>query len=295
MSCAFAGKRLVVFSGGEAKDTEGLLNEIRQIRDGGGSGSIIGRNSFRRPKHEALALLDEVIRIYLDEARERPGRGDHPCRGGLSAPADRPARLRAGASGRAAGCRPRRGRHRRVRAARRRRARDMDAMVARMAHLQTLCAKHTLSSCATSSASPLRWAPTVSILGAEQATSGRAVALGRERIWACPAAPRAMRHGRGEQGADYVAFGDLGKRPGAEVYELLRWWSDLFVLPCLAEVATTVDDCARLARAGADFVAAGEGCGRTRRGQPRCAAFGRRCRRRRPRACRPALPLGCLG
>jgi len=68
MQCAFAGKRLVVFSGGDAKDTEGLLNEIRQIRDGGGSGSIIGRNSFRRPKHEALALLDEVIRIYQNEA-----------------------------------------------------------------------------------------------------------------------------------------------------------------------------------------------------------------------------------
>jgi class I fructose-bisphosphate aldolase len=68
MQCAFAGKRLVVFSGGEAKDTEGLLNEIRQIRDGGASGSIIGRNSFRRPKAEALDLLDEVIRIYLNEA-----------------------------------------------------------------------------------------------------------------------------------------------------------------------------------------------------------------------------------
>jgi thiamine-phosphate pyrophosphorylase len=63
----------------------------------------------------------------------------------------------------------------------------------------------------------------------------------------------------GEQGADYVAFGDLRQRPGAEVYELLRWWSDLFVLPCLAEVATTIDDCARLAQAGADLVAAGEG------------------------------------
>jgi class I fructose-bisphosphate aldolase len=68
MNCAFAGKRLVVFSGGDAKDTEGLLQEIRQIRDGGGSGSIIGRNSFRRPKHEALGLLDEVIKIYLNEA-----------------------------------------------------------------------------------------------------------------------------------------------------------------------------------------------------------------------------------
>jgi class I fructose-bisphosphate aldolase len=68
MQCCFAGKRLVVFSGGEATGTEGFLNEIRQIRDGGASGSIIGRNSFTRPKAEALALLDEVIKIYLNEA-----------------------------------------------------------------------------------------------------------------------------------------------------------------------------------------------------------------------------------
>jgi class I fructose-bisphosphate aldolase len=68
MQCAFAGKRVVLFSGGEATDTEGFLQEIRQIRDGGASGSIIGRNSFKRPKAEALALLDEVIKIYLNEA-----------------------------------------------------------------------------------------------------------------------------------------------------------------------------------------------------------------------------------
>jgi len=68
MQAAFAGKRLVVFSGGEAKDTEGLLAEIRQIRDGGGHGSIIGRNSFQRRKEEALALLDRVIAIYRGEA-----------------------------------------------------------------------------------------------------------------------------------------------------------------------------------------------------------------------------------
>ncbi len=68
VQCAFAGKRLVVFSGGEAKDTEGLLAEIRQIRDGGGAGSIIGRNSFRRPWAEALDLLDRIIRIYRGEA-----------------------------------------------------------------------------------------------------------------------------------------------------------------------------------------------------------------------------------
>jgi class I fructose-bisphosphate aldolase len=68
MQCCFAGKRLVVFSGGAATGTEGFLDEIRQIRDGGASGSIIGRNRFTRPKAEALALLDEVIKIYLDEA-----------------------------------------------------------------------------------------------------------------------------------------------------------------------------------------------------------------------------------
>jgi fructose-bisphosphate aldolase, class I len=68
MQAAFAGRRLVVFSGGEAKGTEGLLEEVRQIRDGGGHGSIIGRNSFQRPKDQALELLDQVVKIYLGQA-----------------------------------------------------------------------------------------------------------------------------------------------------------------------------------------------------------------------------------
>ena len=68
MQASFAGRRLVVFSGGEAKGTEGVLEEIRQIRDGGGHGSIIGRNSFQRPKAQALELLDQVVKIYLGQA-----------------------------------------------------------------------------------------------------------------------------------------------------------------------------------------------------------------------------------
>jgi class I fructose-bisphosphate aldolase len=68
MRCAFNGKRIVVFSGGEATSTEGLLETITGIRDGGGSGSIIGRNSFQRPKEQALDLLDKVVRIFLKEA-----------------------------------------------------------------------------------------------------------------------------------------------------------------------------------------------------------------------------------
>jgi fructose-bisphosphate aldolase, class I len=66
-SC-FAGKRIVVFSGGEAKDLDGVYNEARAIRDGGGNGSIIGRNTFQRPREDALKMLDHIIRIYRGEA-----------------------------------------------------------------------------------------------------------------------------------------------------------------------------------------------------------------------------------
>lgn len=61
---AFDGKRIVIFSGGETKDTTDLLNQIREIRVGGGFGSIIGRNSFQRPKNEAIQLLKDIMDIY---------------------------------------------------------------------------------------------------------------------------------------------------------------------------------------------------------------------------------------
>ncbi|KAB0680002.1 class I fructose-bisphosphate aldolase [Aureimonas leprariae] len=64
MQASFAGKRVVVFSGGEAKTREDLLEEVRGIREGGGNGSIIGRNSFQRSKEDAIALLREVMDIY---------------------------------------------------------------------------------------------------------------------------------------------------------------------------------------------------------------------------------------
>ena len=61
---AFNGKRIVIFSGGEAKETAALLEEIKGIKDGGGFGSIMGRNAFQRPKDEALKLLKDVMGIY---------------------------------------------------------------------------------------------------------------------------------------------------------------------------------------------------------------------------------------
>ena len=62
-SC-FNGKRMVVFSGGEAKDLENLYEEARAIVQGGGNGSIMGRNVFQRPRNDALALIDNLMKIY---------------------------------------------------------------------------------------------------------------------------------------------------------------------------------------------------------------------------------------
>lgn len=64
--CAFNGKRIVIFSGGAEKDIDVLRKEVTGIRDGGGNGSIIGRNVFQRPRQEALTMLDVVVQIYSD-------------------------------------------------------------------------------------------------------------------------------------------------------------------------------------------------------------------------------------
>jgi class I fructose-bisphosphate aldolase len=61
---SFNGKRIVIFSGGAAKSIEEILAECQGIRDGGGFGTIMGRNSFQRPRDEALKLLGTVMDIY---------------------------------------------------------------------------------------------------------------------------------------------------------------------------------------------------------------------------------------
>ncbi|MBI5304649.1 MAG: class I fructose-bisphosphate aldolase [Chloroflexi bacterium] len=67
---AFDGRRVVIFSGGAKKENDdALLDEMRAIRDGGGFGSIMGRNVFQRKKADALALLDKVMKIYSGEMK----------------------------------------------------------------------------------------------------------------------------------------------------------------------------------------------------------------------------------
>ena len=62
---SFAGRRLVVFSGGATKGDESVYEDARAIFEGGGNGSIIGRNAFQRPREEALEMLDKIMQIYL--------------------------------------------------------------------------------------------------------------------------------------------------------------------------------------------------------------------------------------
>ncbi len=62
-SC-FNGRRVVIFSGGAAKETKDVLEEVSQLAQGGAFGSIMGRNAFQRPKKEAIELLQSVMDIY---------------------------------------------------------------------------------------------------------------------------------------------------------------------------------------------------------------------------------------
>ena len=68
MQSSFNGRRIVVFSGGAKKGADSVYDDARAIRDGGGNGSIIGRNSFQRPRDEALSMLAKLVDIYKGKA-----------------------------------------------------------------------------------------------------------------------------------------------------------------------------------------------------------------------------------
>ena len=65
----------------------------------------------------------------------------------------------------------------------------------------------------------------------------------------------------GELGADYVLFGEpnaLGERPSSEaIAERLQWWDELFEPPSVG-FATSREEAAEFAAAGADFVLVGD-------------------------------------
>lgn len=85
--------------------------------------------------------------------------------------------------------------------------------------------------------------------------------LGAERIVGVTChASRHLAIEAAEAGADYVAFGAFFPSSTKEAEtraetELLRWWSELMTVPCVAIGGITVENCAPLIEAGADFLA----------------------------------------
>lgn len=68
----------------------------------------------------------------------------------------------------------------------------------------------------------------------------------------------------GEAGADYVAFGAFYPTVTKQAKftaapEILQWWQETFVLPCVAIGGITPENCEPLVRAGADFIAVASG------------------------------------
>ncbi|KPU84603.1 fructose-bisphosphate aldolase [Marinosulfonomonas sp. PRT-SC04] len=68
MDASFGGRRIVVFSGGAKKGADSVYDDARAIRDGGGNGSIIGRNTFQRDRDDALDMLSKLVDIYKGKA-----------------------------------------------------------------------------------------------------------------------------------------------------------------------------------------------------------------------------------
>ena len=66
MRSCFNGRRIVVFSGGEAKNDDALIEESTAIIKGGGHGSIIGRNCFKRPRADALQIISQLMKLYRE-------------------------------------------------------------------------------------------------------------------------------------------------------------------------------------------------------------------------------------
>ena len=64
LQSTFDGRRILIFSGGPTDETSNFLKEVEAIHQGGGFGSIVGRNSFQRKKPEAIKFLQDIMNIY---------------------------------------------------------------------------------------------------------------------------------------------------------------------------------------------------------------------------------------
>jgi thiamine-phosphate pyrophosphorylase len=134
------------------------------------------------------------------------------------------------------------------------------------APLQAICAAHDVAFIVNDSVALAKRLKADGVhLGQEDGSPREArAALGREaQIGVTCHASRHLAMEAGEARADYVAFGAFfpsttkDKGPDAErpAPELLRWWSEIFEIPCVAIGGITPENCAPVVAAGADFLA----------------------------------------
>lgn len=102
-------------------------------------------------------------------------------------------------------------------------------------------------------------------VGADGVHLGMAVAYGEARRRLGPDAIVGVACGTrdgaidvAEHGADYVTFGDFDDpSPTPAALDLTAWWGEIMTVPCVGTGCATARDAARLAAAGADFIALG--------------------------------------
>lgn len=90
-----------------------------------------------------------------------------------------------------------------------------------------------------------------------------------------------------ELGADYIAFGPAPARSGLEREEraeLIAWWSEIFVVPCVAWDVESQEEAGRLAGLGADFVALSSAVWQSEQGASEVARIGAALRKARSAA-----------
>ncbi len=255
MQCAFAGRRMVLFSGGEAKGLDAIYEEIRGIAEGGASGSIIGRNTFQRQKPEALEMLGKIIDIYQDSGLAMT----EGCRLYLVTPPKLDLARFPDLLGAA-----------------------LDAGDVAAVQLRLKDADDAEWRDAIEALRPIAQTRGVAFLLNDRAdlvadTGCDGVHVGQTDMPARKArgligaeltlgvtchASRDLAIQAGEDGVDYVAFGAFFPSDTKEVThhadpEILRWWSDLMELPCCAIGGITSANCAAAGRGGSGFPGGG--------------------------------------
>jgi thiamine-phosphate pyrophosphorylase len=103
-------------------------------------------------------------------------------------------------------------------------------------------------------------------VGQEDASYSEArAALGSDRIVGVTCHySRHLAIAAAEAGADYIAFGAFfptsTKEPKTRAEpDLIQWWSEMMLIPCVAIGGITVENCVPLVEAGADFLAVASG------------------------------------